>query len=199
MLATDASGAWAVVERALASGTSAHAVLLDLIGPALQDIGDRWARGDITIGQEHTATAVASRLVGRLGPLLSRRGPTRGTVVLAGAPGEQHTLSMVMFADLLRGDGWYVVELGGNTPLEDLVRATTSTDRLVAVAICVGSDQTKQAAAEAAAAVHAASADVTVLVGGPGITDKATARGLGADGWGADADAVSRLLDDQRK
>jgi excisionase family DNA binding protein len=194
MLASDASGAWMVVERALAAGLSPRSAVLDLIAGALRDIGDGWERGELTVGQEHAATAVGSRLLGRLGPLITRRGPSRGAIVLAGAPGEQHTLCMVILADLLRADGWRVVELGGDTPVADLIAAMTESDRLVAVGICVGSRQTRKAAAEAAAAVHAAADDVTVLIGGPGVTDARTARRLGADGWGRDADAVTQLL-----
>jgi excisionase family DNA binding protein len=195
MLAADAPGAWSVVERALASGTSPRRVELELIVPSLRDIGDGWARGEISIGQEHTATAVASRLIGRLGPLLTRRGPTRGAVVLAGAPGERHTLCMVMLADLLRADGWQVVELGGDTPVRELAAAVRTVDRLAAVAICVGSDETRAEATESAAAVRAANDSVAVLIGGPGITDEDVARSLGADGFGRDADEVNAVLD----
>ena len=194
MLASDAAGAWAVVERALASGTTPKDAIVGLIGPALREIGDGWERGEITVGEEHAASAVASRLVGRLGPMLSRRGRARGTVVLAGAPGEQHTLSMVMLSDLLRAEGWDILELGGDTPVDDLVRAVAGADRLVAVAISVGSRSSEPAAAKAAAAVHAAAPDVPVLIGGPGIADEAAARRLGADRWGRDAEAVSALL-----
>jgi excisionase family DNA binding protein len=195
MIDADAVGAWNVVERALASGAPPRRVELELIAPALRDIGERWATGDITIGQEHTATAVASRLVGRLGPLLSRRGRTRGTIVLAGAPGERHTLCMVMLADLLRDDRWRVVELGGDTPVQELAAAVRDVDRLVAVAICAGSDDTTAAAAHSAAAVRAVDDSVAVLIGGPGITDERMARRLGADGFGRDADEVTAVIE----
>jgi MerR family transcriptional regulator, light-induced transcriptional regulator len=195
LLASDTAGAWNVVERALASGTSPRRAHLELIAPALDDIGERWATGSITIGDEHAATAVASRLIGRLGPLLTRRGPTRGTVVLTGAPGERHTLPMVMLADLLRADGWDVVELGGDTPADDLADAAARADRLVAVAISVGSRQTARAAADAADRVRDVADDVPVLIGGPGVADAKAARRLGSDGWGRDADDVSDLLE----
>ena len=195
MLASDVAGAWSVVERAMAAGTAPRRVCLDLIGPALREIGERWAQGDLAVGEEHAATSVASRLLGRVGPLLARRGPARGTVVMAGAPGERHGLPMIILADVLRCDGWDVVELGPDTPIADLVTAVSRADRLVAVAISVGSDATRRAGARAAAAARRTAPGVPVLIGGPGIEDEAMARRLGADIWGRDADAVSASLD----
>ena len=194
LLASDIAGAWNVIERALASGMSPRRVHLELIAPALREVGEGWEKGEVTIGEEHTATAVASRIIGRLGPLLTRRGPTRGTVVLAGAPGERHTLPMVMLADLLRADGWEVIELGGDTPVDDLVAAARHADRLAAVAISVGSEQTAAGAARAARRVRAAAPGTPVLIGGPAVVDADMARRLGSDGWGHDADEVSALI-----
>jgi methanogenic corrinoid protein MtbC1 len=178
---------------------SARRVHLELIAPTLREIGDRWQQGTLSVGQEHVATAVASRLVVRLAPLLARRGSSRGSLVLAGAPREQHTLPMVMLADLLRSDGWDVVELGPDTPIDDLVRVVAEVDRLVAVGIQVGSDSTAQPAARAVRALHRASPGTPVLVGGPGAPDARTAARLGADGWGKDANEVSAVLEQLRR
>jgi excisionase family DNA binding protein len=78
LVAGDEAGAWAVIQAALASGMEPIAVYLDLLGPALRSIGDRWARGQLSVADEHQASTVAGRLIGRLGPLFARRVANRG-------------------------------------------------------------------------------------------------------------------------
>ena len=79
LVAGDEPGAWLIVEDALASGTSVQEVYVDILVPALRAIGEQWEEGRLTIAAEHQASAVAGRLVGRLGPKFARRGLPRGT------------------------------------------------------------------------------------------------------------------------
>lgn len=92
--------------------------------PFLREIGDRWAAGDISVAQEHFASgwvrdrfaAIVSILgFGRSGPL--------GTLLCACLPGEQHELGLMGEAIRCSLDGWHVVWLGANVPIEDLVDA----------------------------------------------------------------------------
>jgi MerR family transcriptional regulator, light-induced transcriptional regulator len=91
--------------------------LRDVIGPCLVGIGDCWARGELSVGQEHlTSAAIRARLERTLA---EPRGAVRGLAVLACAPGEQHELGLLMLACLLRADGWDVIYLGQSTPVAD--------------------------------------------------------------------------------
>ncbi len=101
----------------------------------MRSVGARWATGEITIADEHRATAVAQRLVGRLGLQFGRRGKSRGTVVLAAPSGDLHTLPVAMTADLLRWRGFEVSELGANTPAESVADAAEASQRLISVGI----------------------------------------------------------------
>jgi methanogenic corrinoid protein MtbC1 len=67
-----------VVEQALTSGMAPEAVLVDLVSPAMTAVGDDWSTGVITVAQEHQASTIAMRLVGRLGPQFARRAPRAG-------------------------------------------------------------------------------------------------------------------------
>ena len=40
----------------------------------MESIGARWAAGELGVADEHRATVVVQRLLGRLGPQLNRRG-----------------------------------------------------------------------------------------------------------------------------
>lgn len=111
--------------KAAAVLSEAHAslrvedVLLHVMTPALVEIGERWARGELTVAQEHQASAF---LRGRVAALLDFAGlGTFGpTVIAAGAPGEHHEIGLMMVALLLRRQGVQVEYLGVNLPLADL-------------------------------------------------------------------------------
>ena len=134
MVAGDASvrGGWSRVVSS--AGSDPAGVLTKLLGPALRSIGARWAAGDV-VADEHRATAVAHRVIGRLGLQFGRPGRTRGTVVVAAPAGDLHALPVTIVADLLRWRGFDVVELGANTPGEAIGEAATRADRLIAVGI----------------------------------------------------------------
>ncbi|HET6952086.1 MAG TPA: cobalamin-dependent protein [Acidimicrobiales bacterium] len=194
LLAGDEAGAWQVVESALVARMAADRAHLDLLAPCLREVGERWAQGTLGVDGEHVASAVAARLAARLAPLCARRGRSRGTVVLSGAPGELHGLPITLVTNVLRSRGWDVVELGPNTPSDDLVRAARAADRLRAVGVSVGSAATSDAAAGMLAEMRRNVPGVPLFVGGPGVPDAAVARRLGGDGWAADANQFDALL-----
>jgi len=198
LLAGDEAGAWRVVESALVTRMRPDRVHLDLLAPCLREIGDRWAAGSLSVGDEHVASAVAVRLAARLAPLCARRGRTRGALVIGGSAGELHGLPLTRVTNVLRSRGWEVVELGPNTPAADVIEAVGRTDRLRAVGVSVGSDAAKESAARTLAAVRDRYPGVPLLAGGPGVPDATVARRLGGDGWAADADQLDALLSDMR-
>ncbi|MBM3675566.1 MAG: helix-turn-helix domain-containing protein [Actinobacteria bacterium] len=195
MLDGDERGAWSLVESASAAGAPPDRVYLDLLAPVLREIGQRWATGDVSVGEEHQATAVATRLVGRLGPAFARRGRSRGFVVLGGAPGDRHSLPAAMLADILRGAGYGVIDLGADVPAESFVAAARAADPLLACAISVSTDSSADATRALAGELHLALPGVPVLIGGPAVTTPERALELGSEVYETDAAAVVRFLE----
>ncbi len=196
LIAGDEAGAWSVVERALASGATARDIHLELIAPALRTIGEKWTHGDLDVADEHRASSVAGRLIARLGPSFARRGRKRGVVVVGAAAGDHHSIPVSILADILRGEGLEVIDLGANTPPESFVRTALDRDDVVAVAISVGSDVSLPSARQAAAHVHRYGPGIPVFVGGPAVLTEEDARGLGADEYGTSAlDVALRCLE----
>ena len=197
LLVGDESGAWSLISEALASSLDPVGVHLQLLVPALRTIGDGWAAGTITIDQEHRASAVVSRLVGRLGVLFTRPGRKRGAVVLAAAPGDLHALPVALAADIVRSANFVVVDLGASVPPEDLARAAANTDDLVAVGVCMSASGLDDVVRQALRAVRRAVPGVPVLVGGSGVDPERSDR-LRAHAVGADATALVAMLEELR-
>jgi excisionase family DNA binding protein len=188
MVAGDEAGAWNTVQAALASSLAPGDVYREMLVPALRDIGDGWADGRLTVADEHGATAVAHRIIGRLGPRFARRGRKRGAVVLGAAPGDEHALPCAIVADLLREARFEVIDLGANVPAWSFLEAAKNASRLVAVMIGATTGGRDRAIRTSIRTLREGGVDAPVLVGGGAIDDDEHARRLGADAWsGRDA------------
>lgn len=194
LLAGDESGAWRLVEDARRSGAEPGEVLTAMLAPALRSIGRRWADGELAIADEHRASAVAQRLISRLGPQFLRPGRRKGTVVLGSVAGDHHTLPTAMMGDLLRGAGLDVVDMGADTPAESFVDTAGHVDRCVAVGLCVTAPEALESVRPTVTALHVAVPGCPVVVGGGAVASGEHARRLGADEWAGTPDEVVSLF-----
>ena len=105
----------------LLSETTVESVLTDVILPYLEELGERWERGEASVAQEHFSTSV---LRGRLLGLARGWGRGLGPVaLLACLPGERHELGLIAFGLALRSHGWRIAFFGSDTPLETIDEA----------------------------------------------------------------------------
>lgn len=195
LMVGDQTGAWNLVEARLAAGMRIADAYRNLLIPAMRSIGDDWASGVASIADEHRATVVASRIIGRLGARCTRRGRPRGHVVMAAAPGDHHAIPSAIVADLLRLGGVRVTDLGADVPGPELA-AVARDDDVAAVGICATAtleDGTAAALRDTVGLVHA-EAGCSVVLGGAAIRTAGIALALGADHWSCDGDAAVDLL-----
>ncbi len=143
---------------------SVEETLETVVTPLLEAVGTRWARGELSVADEHL---VSEAVRSRLGNLLAdSAGGMRGVAVLACAPGERHELGLMMAAIALRRDGWNVVYLGSDTPVGD---ALALAQRLSARVLGISVSSPELGAALQAALSDAARPDgLTLVVGGAG-------------------------------
>ncbi len=113
----DEPGAAAILDQSLA-GLSLDRFVEGVVLAAMAEIGDRWQRGEASVGQEHFASAL---LRGRLLGLARGWGAGSGPLaVLACVPGDLHDLGLICFGLCLRERGWRIAYLGPDTPIETL-------------------------------------------------------------------------------
>ena len=95
---------------------SPETVCLELLVAGLSKIGEDWYQGDLTVQQEHFASALAIRRVEAL--IASAPQPTlSGVVLIACPPDDEHTFSLLVLTFLLRRQGHRAYFLGANVPL----------------------------------------------------------------------------------
>ncbi len=196
LVAGDEAGAWAIVEERLGSGSNPDEILLDELGLAMRSVGEGWETGDYSVDDEHRASGVATRVVARLGARFTKRGPRRRSVILGTPPHELHGLPTAMAANVLRGQGYDVIDLGADVPPDAFGAAVTKTARPLAAAVAVTSGNHDRSVRAIVRAVEQASPGLPVLVGGAGISEEEHAARLGAAWSGGDARRLSEVIDD---
>ena len=106
--------------REILAGFDVKTITLEILIPCLVEIGEAWARGDIRVITEHFASAfLRGKLLALLHSYPARRGAP--SIMVGGAPTEEHEIGPLMMALLLRGEGYDVEFLGTDLPLDDLV------------------------------------------------------------------------------
>ncbi|WP_055697392.1 cobalamin B12-binding domain-containing protein [Streptomyces silaceus] len=177
-------------ERTLAAGEQ---VLLELIAPAQERLGRAWAANDITVAQEHAATAISERCVAAVADTTAHAltGPFVGRVLVSCVDGEWHALPARLVSEVLRLRGWRVDYLGAQVPTEHLVAHARRT-RAQAVLLSSSIPTLLPGAHNAISSCQGAG--VRVLAGGAGFGPRGRyARMMRAE-WAADARGAATLL-----
>jgi methanogenic corrinoid protein MtbC1 len=94
---------------------------LQIIQPVMYEVGMLWERGEISVAQEHLASAIIVRVLTAASMMVKRPSKSAGKVMISTAPHEYHEIGSWVISDMLEHAGWDVRYLGANTPVEDLV------------------------------------------------------------------------------
>jgi MerR family transcriptional regulator, light-induced transcriptional regulator len=136
----DEPRAQAILDRLLALAT-VETLLSEVIVPYLQELGERWERGEASVAQEHFASGVVR---GRLLGLARGWGLGLGPVaVLACPPGEQHDLGLIAFGLALRSRGWRIVYLGPDSPIDTVADVSRRIEPSLVVLNAVSRDRVR--------------------------------------------------------
>lgn len=176
--------------EAVEAGISVRDLYNRILQPAQAEIGRMWHADDITVAEEHGATAIVESVMTILRSRAVPETSRSHTVLFTCIAGELHTLGLRMVADFFEMDGWKALYLGANTPSEDVIHALRMHEAHV-LAVSVTSILNLRALAELIEAVRAQDdlGHVRILIGGqPFKADSELWKRLGADGCAVSAD-----------
>jgi MerR family transcriptional regulator, light-induced transcriptional regulator len=149
----------------LADGVTLVDLCERVFAPALRRIGDGWAAGQVSIAEEHRASAICERLLAAHAQ--QPPGRPRGSIVVATPPGERHALPALMAAACLREDRWLVHHLATDLPVAEVTRLALDV-RAGLVVLSSATLEGGRRAASAASEITAAHPDLAVLAGRSG-------------------------------
>lgn len=177
---------------------------IHVIQPALYGVGRKWQQNQVSVAQEHLATAISTTLMaqayGHFEPA-----PDNGLRALfACPPGNSHSVGLRMVADSFEFEGWETRYLGANTPANALLEQVRSF-RPHLVGLSASLPQQLRALRETIATLRAGCGDdcPRITVGGLVINQfPDLARSIGAEVLGADAcsaAAAARAFTDETR
>lgn len=200
LLTPDARVAWAAIAEALDDGARAEQIYLEVLTPAMVEIGQLWETAQIGVAQEHLATQITQTILARLAPSLEEASAAfagsgrRRLALVAGTPGELHAIGARMVADFLEASGWDVLLLGPDAPVGDIVALTTERAPDV-VALSTSLSFNLLAAGRVFTRLRELSSPPLLVAGGRAYEGQADRALLaGADVFAADPEALLREL-----
>ncbi|EGD41542.1 B12 binding domain/transcriptional regulator, MerR family [Nocardioidaceae bacterium Broad-1] len=144
--------------------SSFETVMTDHVFPALEELGDAWADGRVSVAGEHLASnAVMRRLaVAYEAAAAHGHGPR---VVLGLAPGTRHEIGLLAFAVAARRRGLDTDYLGADLPIDDWV-GVAGDPALAAVVLAIPTTADIPATTTVITALRDHRPDLVVAVGG---------------------------------
>jgi methanogenic corrinoid protein MtbC1 len=173
---------------AVEEGISIEDLYLQVFQPVQHEIGRLWQINEISVAQEHYATAVTQLVMSQLYPRIFATERSGHTLVAACVGNELHEIGIRMVADLFELHGWDTFYLGANTPVASVVE-TVEEHGADLLAVSVTMTLHLQQVERLIEAVRASTVGgVKILVGGypfnlvPDLWQR-----FGADGYAPDA------------
>jgi MerR family transcriptional regulator, light-induced transcriptional regulator len=120
-------------------------LLDDLIVPFMEEIGCEWREGSMRVANEHMASATIRSFLGGLYRSY-QIDETAPEIIVTTPPGQNHEFGALLVAVVVAAEGWRVVYLGPNLPVEEAVGAAQAVNaRAVALSMLYPSDDPKLA------------------------------------------------------
>jgi MerR family transcriptional regulator, light-induced transcriptional regulator len=193
LLDTDPQGAQIVVQTALEADLPIGELYVSVLQPALYEMGRLWEHGEVSVAQEHLATATTQTLMARLPapPISLTAGPR---AITTATENDLHSLGPRFLADFLERDGWKVIDLGAGTPTHDLVDLV---DQVRPELVCLSTTLSTNLghAEDAIVALRGLDQPPLIAVGGHAYgTDHQLATTLGADIHAGDAASFLEMV-----
>jgi methanogenic corrinoid protein MtbC1 len=122
LLRADLRAARGLIVGAIEEGIGTRHIYLNVLQPALYEVGRLWQLNQISVAREHFCTAAAQSILAIVNRNSSpRHHDAAPTIVSTCVSGEQHELGIRMVSDFFDMAGWNSCYLGANTPNEGVV------------------------------------------------------------------------------
>ncbi len=197
LLAGNRRSASDLIDAGLERGEGLIAAELHIIQPALYSIGQKWQRNEVSVAQEHLATAIAQSVMVQKLPGCVQSPPNGKKVLLACVEGNHHNVGLQMVSDGFLLDGWEVGYLGADVPTSSLVQyAGDWKPDLIGLSVSFAQQLQAAKTVISRLAESFGQSRPAVMVGGLAINNFDWLAGqIGADAWRKDAEAAVTFAD----
>jgi methanogenic corrinoid protein MtbC1 len=111
----------AIAKEVIGSTHDITPLYVNVIQPAMYEVGRRWEADQISVAEEHLASAIVGRVIASTDMLDFLGEQKNFKAIVTSAPNEYHEIGAWMVSDVIESQGWDVSYLGANTPSADLL------------------------------------------------------------------------------
>jgi methylmalonyl-CoA mutase cobalamin-binding domain/chain len=176
----DARAAHEVIDGLMDAGMSFDQLCEDVVRPALYEIGELWASGEISVAEEHVASAISDAILACIGPF-STAHLEGNRVLVCCSEGELHAIGARMVGETFAAAEWAVEYMGPSLPAESVASAVVKR-KVDVLAVSTTMPEHLPAVAATIDAAREQAPDLRVVVGGQAYGgDHSRAREIGAN------------------
>lgn len=153
---------------------SLPALFDEVLASAMLEIGDMWARGDLTVTQEHVATRTAFAAIHKLRNSLEVPIMNGRIAMCCAIEGDLHELPIYLAQLIMENKGWEVINFGANTPVYGLAEEISDhPPNLVCISATMINDPERLVREYRAVREKTSRLKVPVILGGKAFADSA--------------------------
>ena len=195
LLKKDRKEAFSYIQSKAKNRESINHIYLDIIQPAMEEIGYLWQYRLINVADEHLATVITQYVMSGLYPFIFDT-PKHGKKLVALALGDElHEIGIRMVADLFEYAGFQTTYLGANMPTSSIIdHALKYQPDLLAVSITLGNHLSKLTTLMDSLRNHPALRNLKVMIGGQAVAKIPDAVAIfKADGFAFDGQSAVKV------
>lgn len=177
------------------NGVSIKDIYRLIFSPAQLEVGRLWHIGQISVAQEHFATAATQLIMSQLYPFIFKGGSKKNKILISCVNGELHELGARMVADYFEMNGWDSHFLGASTPNNAIINyLVTNQIKIFALSVTMSYNLGNAAKLIQEIRMYPETTDVKVIVGGyafslfPDMWEK-----IGADAFTTTTDEIIKI------
>ncbi len=184
----------ALVEKALAEGTTPSKILNEGLLSGMSIIGARFKKNEVYVPEVLIAARAMKAGMSILQPRLTSAGvQPKGTAVVGTVKGDLHDIGKNLVCMMLEGGGFKVVDAGIDVePAKFVEIATANNAQVIGVSALLTTTMTNMKAVVDAVKASPLAGKVRVIIGGAPVTQSYCDE-IGADGYAADAASAADL------
>lgn len=185
------------VTEAMEQKVDANSILNDGLMPGINEIGDRFAKGQVFVPNVLLSAKAMNAGVELIQPLLASAGDTTiGTAVIGTVKGDLHDIGKNLVGLMMKSVNLKVIDLGANVPAEKFIEAIKEHNpQVVGLSALLTTTMNEQAHIIEEFKAAGVRDKVKVMIGGAPVTQM-WADKIGADAFTTDAAEASRWAKD---
>lgn len=177
-------------------GVNIEYIFFDILDRVLKEVGVLWDKGEVDVWKEHFISEVTIDVMREIKFREKRKSIKSKSMISLNAGAELHNIGLRMISDILDIEGWNVIYLGCNVPVQSVVKAINiEKPKFIAISITLEYHIDSAIYMISAIKNHFGKNSPIIILGGSAFSNYAkVCEKTGADYYARDIDDIRDIL-----